>query len=83
MSGTTVTSAPFPPTTTQIGDSQNGTITNIACAGPCVCTLYSAAGTALHSISSQRGVNEAVSIAFSGGPPYVTQQTPSAISISF
>lgn len=83
MSGITVTSAPFPPATTQIGDSQNGTITGINCAGPCTCTLFSAAGTALHSISSQRGVNEAVSIAFTGGPPYVVQSTPSAIDFIF
>lgn len=83
MSGTTVTNAPFPPASTQVGDSENGTITGISCAGPCTCTLYSAAGVALHSISSQRGVNEAVSIAFTGGGPYVQQSTPSAVSLTF
>ncbi|SAL55639.1 hypothetical protein AWB69_05977 [Caballeronia udeis] len=83
MSGIVTTNAPYPPATTQIGDSQNGTLTGISCDGPCVCTIYSAAGVALHSISSQLDVNEALSIAFTGGPPTITQNTPSAINVSF
>lgn len=82
MSGIVTTNAPFPPFSTQIGDEQSGTISNISCVGPCTAVVYSAAGVALHSINAQQSVNEAVSISYSGGPAYVVQKTPGSISIS-
>ncbi|REE21213.1 hypothetical protein B0G71_4365 [Paraburkholderia sp. BL27I4N3] len=57
----------------------SGTITGIACTGPCVATVYNAAGTALTTINSPGGFNAAVSLAFSGGPPYVVQQSQSSM----
>ncbi|KPD18019.1 hypothetical protein ADM96_15685 [Burkholderia sp. ST111] len=84
MSGNTVvTQGAHPPRTTPISNSLTGTVTNIACAGPCKATIYSAAGVALYSVSSANSVNDAVSIAWTGGPPYITQQTPSSITVSY
>lgn len=84
--GTTITNASFPPCTTQVGNEESGTITGISCAGPCTATLYSATGVVLYSISTQLGQtgdNAAVSIAYSGGPPYVKQSTPSSITFTY
>lgn len=84
MAGNTVvTNAPFPPATTQVGNSPTGTITNLSCAGPCACTIYSAAGVALHSVNSQKGISEALSLSWTGGPPTIVQQTPSSITVTF
>lgn len=84
MSGNTiVTNAPYPPTTTQISESLTGTVTNIACAGPCKATVYSAAGTPLLSVNTPGGINQALNLSFLGGPAYITQQTPSSITVTY
>jgi len=84
MSGNTVvTNVPFPPGNTQVSEAPSGTITNISCPGPVTATVYSAAGVVLLAISSPIAINMPVSIAFTGGPAYVKQSTPSSITLSF
>jgi hypothetical protein len=84
MSGNSVTTqGNYPPTTTQISNSRTGTITGVSCSQACTATIYSAAGVALYSVSSADSVNDALSIAWTGGPPYITQQTPSSITVSY
>jgi hypothetical protein len=78
--------------------NSSGTITNIASLGPCKCQIYSTAGVLLTSVDSSiqpqaapgvsplignRPFSISTSIAFSGGAPYVTQLTPSAITLTF
>lgn len=82
MSNTYRTHAPYPPTSTPVGDVASGTITNIACGGPCIAQITTAAGALLMSISSQEPINMPVSLAFTGGAPVVTQQTGSDIVVT-
>jgi hypothetical protein len=82
MSNTYTARAPFPPVSQAVGVSASGTITNIACNGPCTASIYSASGSLLWSVSSQAPINTPVSLAFSGGAPVVKQTTPSDIVVT-
>jgi hypothetical protein len=89
--------APYLPYTQQLGEVVAGTITQLACGGPCVCQIYSAAGVLLSSIDSTKGPawNPAnttppgnplfvlpTSIAFTGGAPVIKQSSPSDITVT-
>ena len=71
-----------PPTSQVVGEDPSGTITNIACGGPCDCTITTAAGATLMSIRSPGPINMPVSLAFTGGAPTVTQRTDSSITLT-
>ncbi|WP_434109248.1 hypothetical protein [Paraburkholderia caffeinilytica] len=79
---TATVTATFPPQTKAVGDIPSGTITNIACGGPCVGALYSGAGTLLANFNNAEAFSMPVSYAFSGGRPSVTLQTPSSVTFT-
>jgi hypothetical protein len=86
MPGSFTTSTTSPPQTVAVnppnGES-SGTITGIACGGPCEATLYNAAGTALINIRNRQAFSMPVSIAFAGGVLSCAQKTQSGITFTF
>lgn len=77
------TNVPFPSgTTTGMGENGAGTITNIACGGPCTASVFTAAGVLLMSISSATPINMPVNLPFTGGGPTVVQKTPSSVVLT-
>ncbi|MDR8399216.1 hypothetical protein NE850_23115 [Paraburkholderia sp. USG1] len=77
------TNVPFPPARCAVPyELAAGTVTKVECNGPCSASVFNAQGALLLAIETAGKFSWPVSWAFTGGAPYVVQQTPSDITFT-
>ncbi|WP_144139138.1 hypothetical protein [Paraburkholderia sp. BCC1884] len=80
---TAETSVMFPPANVTFTSETSGTVTSVSCGGPIDAEIRSAAGTLLAAFKAPAAASFPVSVAFTGGTPYIVQRTPSDITLTF